>query len=101
MALTTRHAPASTGAGRPVAIHGQDTLPKLFRHVVRERGDRVAMREKHLGIWRAISWREYDQQARRVGLGLVALAPPATRSRSATTARVVYTDLGGGGRPNG
>ncbi len=54
-------------------VHGQDTLPKLFRHVAAERGDKVAMREKHLGIWRAISWREYYDTARRVGLGLAAL----------------------------
>src|SRR5262245_25198931 len=54
-------------------VHGEDTLPRLFRHVVRERGDRVAMREKDLGIWRAITWREYGERARRVGLGLVAL----------------------------
>jgi long-chain acyl-CoA synthetase len=54
-------------------IHGQDTLPKLFRHVVRARGDRVAMREKDLGIWRAITWREYGARARHTGLGLVAL----------------------------
>ena len=72
MALITT--PTSrTDAGRPVRVHGQDTLPRLFRHVVRERGDRVAMREKHLGIWRAISWREYGLHARQVGLGLVAL----------------------------
>ncbi|PYO54035.1 MAG: long-chain fatty acid--CoA ligase, partial [Candidatus Rokuibacteriota bacterium] len=54
-------------------VHGQDTLPKLFRHVAAERGDKVAMREKHLGIWRAISWREYHDNARHVGLGLIAL----------------------------
>ena len=54
-------------------IHGQDTLPTLFRHVVRERGDKVAMRDKTLGIWRAISWREYGERARHTGLGLVAL----------------------------
>jgi long-chain acyl-CoA synthetase len=54
-------------------VMGQDTLPRLFRQVVAERGDKVAMREKHLGIWRSISWREYGEQARRVGLGLVAL----------------------------
>ncbi len=54
-------------------VHGQDTLPKLFRHVVRERGDRPALREKGLGIWRAITWREYGEQAKHVGLGLVAL----------------------------
>jgi len=54
-------------------VHGQDTVAKLFRHVARERGARVAMREKHLGIWRAVSWREYGERAKRVGLGLVAL----------------------------
>jgi long-chain acyl-CoA synthetase len=31
------------------------------------------MREKHLGVWRALSWREYGTRARQVGLGLVAL----------------------------
>ena len=64
MALKTEPAPT---------VHGQDTLPRLFRHVVRERGDRVAMREKQLGIWRGISWREYGERAKWVGLGLVAL----------------------------
>jgi len=54
-------------------VHGQDTLPKLFCHVARQRGDAVAMREKHLGIWRAITWREYGERARQAGLGLVAL----------------------------
>ncbi|MBM4438892.1 MAG: long-chain fatty acid--CoA ligase [Candidatus Rokubacteria bacterium] len=54
-------------------IHGQDTLPKLFRHVVRARDAKVAMREKHLGVWRAITWREYGAKARHVGLGMVAL----------------------------
>ena len=57
----------------PWAVHGQDTLPRIFRHVVRERGDAVAMREKDLGIWRSITWRQYGERARRVGLGLVAL----------------------------
>ena len=54
-------------------VHGQDTLPRIFRHVVRERADAVAMREKDLGIWRSITWRQYGERARRVGLGLVAL----------------------------
>ncbi|PYN03044.1 MAG: long-chain fatty acid--CoA ligase [Candidatus Rokuibacteriota bacterium] len=31
------------------------------------------MREKRLGIWRAVTWSEYGERARRVGLGLVAL----------------------------
>ncbi len=78
-------------------VHGQDTLPRLFRHVVRERGDRVAMREKELGIWRGISWREYGERAKRVGLGLVALG---LRPRdvvaiiSDNRPEWLYTDLG-------
>jgi long-chain acyl-CoA synthetase len=55
------------------AIHGQDTLPRLFRHVVGDRGDAVAMREKDLGVWRSVTWRQYGERARRTGLGLVAL----------------------------
>jgi long-chain acyl-CoA synthetase len=57
----------------PWTVHGQATLPTLFRHVVVERGDAVAMREKDLGIWRAVTWRQYGERARRAGLGLVAL----------------------------
>jgi long-chain acyl-CoA synthetase len=78
-------------------IHGQDTLPRLFRHVVRERGDRVALREKALGIWRAITWREYGTRARHTGLGLVALG---LRPRDVVAIIAenrpewLYTDLG-------
>ncbi len=90
-----------------VTVHGQDTLPKLFRHVVRERGAAVAMREKHLGIWRSVSWAEYGEKARQVGLGLVALG---LRPRDVVSIVAdncpewLYTDLGtmsGGGVPNG
>ena len=78
-------------------IHGQDTLPRLFRHVVRERGDAVALREKHLGIWRPITWREYGEHARHTGLGLVALG---LRPRDVVSVIAdngpewLYTDLG-------
>ena len=78
-------------------IHGQDTLPRLFRHVVKERGDAVAMREKHLGIWRAITWREYGERARHVGLGLVALGLQPRDVVSVISDNCpewLYTDLG-------
>ncbi|MGH7374387.1 MAG: AMP-dependent synthetase/ligase [Candidatus Rokuibacteriota bacterium] len=107
MALSTEPAPSGLSTGRPVAVHGQDTLPRLFRHVVRERGDRVAMREKHLGIWRGISWREYGERAKRVGLGLVALGlkPRDVVSIIADNGpEWLYTDLGVmsvAGIPNG
>jgi long-chain acyl-CoA synthetase len=78
-------------------VHGQDTLPRLFRHVVAERGDHVAMREKRFGIWRPITWRQYGERARRVGLGLVALG---LRPRDVVAIIAdngpewLYTDLG-------
>jgi long-chain acyl-CoA synthetase len=78
-------------------VHGQDTLPRLFRHVVAQRGDLVAMREKDLGLWRSVTWREYGDRARRVGLGLVALGlrPKDVVSVLADNGpEWLYTDLG-------
>jgi long-chain acyl-CoA synthetase len=83
--------------GLSTTVFGQDTLPKLFRHVVRERGLRVAMREKNLGVWRAVSWHEYGERAKHVGLGLVALG---LRHRDVVSIMAdncpewLYTDLG-------
>jgi long-chain acyl-CoA synthetase len=74
MALSvTVPAPARPAEDRAFTVHGQDTLPRLFRHVVGLRGEVTALREKHLGIWRSISWRAYGDNAKQVGLGLVAL----------------------------
>ena len=78
-------------------VRGQGTLPTLFRHVVAARAEQVAMREKRLGIWRTISWREYGEQARRVGLGLVALGlrPKDVVAIAAENCpEWLYTDLG-------
>ena len=98
MALTTEPRPSPRPAAAAAAtVHGQDTLPRLFRHVVRERGNRVAMREKDLGIWRGISWREYGQRARRVGMGLVALGlnpRDVVSIISDNRPEWLYTDLG-------
>jgi len=96
MAVTLEPRPAVPDA-RAWTIHGQDTLTRLFRHVVRERGDAVAMREKHLGIWRSITWRQYGERAKHVGLGLVALG---FRPRDVVSVIAencpewLYTDLG-------
>jgi len=88
-------------------VHGQDTLPRLFRHVVAQRGDAVAMREKDLGVWRPVTWRQYGERVRRVGLGLVALG---LRRRDVVSVLAdngpewLYTDLGtmsAGGVTNG
>jgi long-chain acyl-CoA synthetase len=87
---------AVTGA-TSTTVFGQDTLPKLFRHVVRERGPRAAMREKDLGVWRAVSWAQYGERAKHAGLGLVALG---LRHRDVVSIMAdncpewLYTDLG-------
>ena len=87
----------AVSTGTSTTVFGQDTLPRLFRHVVRERGDRVAMREKTLGVWRAVSWRQYGERAKHAGLGLVALGlvPRDVVSIMADNCpEWLYTDLG-------
>src|SRR5215813_7274453 len=99
MSATVETMPGRAGADQGVSdtVRGQDTLPRLFRLAVAERGDKVAMREKDLGIWKAITWREYGQRARHVGLGLVALG---LRPRDVVSIIAdncpewLYTDLG-------
>ena len=50
-----------------------NTLSTLFWDRVQQRGAQVAMREKELGVWRSISWSEFGDISRAVGLGLVSL----------------------------
>ena len=50
-----------------------DTLPKALIHMAQKEPQRVSLREKHLGLWRDISWAEYQEQVKFVALGLHAL----------------------------
>src|SRR3989442_529141 len=50
-----------------------DTFPKLLRRNAGVFDDRIAFREKDMGVWRPIPWREYYRPAQAFGLGLVAL----------------------------
>lgn len=50
-----------------------DTLPKLLALNARECGREVALREKDLGIWRSITWAEYQERVRSFALGLASL----------------------------
>ncbi len=47
-----------------------NTIPKLFWDSVKSRENRVAMREKDLGIWQEISWSHYGEKAKLTGLAL-------------------------------
>src|SRR5262250_97331 len=101
------HAPPRPAPAPSCTVRGEDTLPRLFRKVVRERGEQVAMREKTLGVWSAITWREYGERVRQAALGLVALG---LRPRDVVSIVAdnrpewLYTDLGtlsAGGVTNG
>ncbi len=50
-----------------------DTFPKLLVENARRIGDRPAYRQKNLGIWQTLTWREAADAAREIGMGLVAL----------------------------
>ena len=50
-----------------------DTFPKLVRANAERWPDKVAIREKDFGIWQSYTWRDYEQRARRIALGLASL----------------------------
>jgi long-chain acyl-CoA synthetase len=74
-----------------------DTIPKMFWHAVAERGAQVSLRQKHFGIWQSITWAEFGQVAREIGMGLVALGfePGECASVLSNTNREwLYADMG-------
>ncbi len=74
-----------------------DTVPKLFFHRVEKYKGRVALRKKELGIWNKITWRQYGEKVRQVGMGLVALGlKPKDRVAIIGNSRPewIYADLG-------
>ena len=56
----------------PTAADAGTTLPALFWQVACRRTTAVALRWKHLGIWNDITWSDYGDAARAVGLALLA-----------------------------
>ena len=46
------------------------TIPQLLRQRVGQSGDKVALREKDLGIWNCITWAAYYDHVRKTALGL-------------------------------
>lgn len=53
-------------------LNRNDTFPRLFLNNVRKYGDRTALREKVLGIWKETSWRQYFAHVKTFALGLKA-----------------------------
>ena len=54
-------------------IEDCDTVVKLWRKQCLARGERIAHREKSLGIWQSFSWLDYYQRARAIGVALMEL----------------------------
>ena len=55
---------------RPAVITVADTIAKSFLLAVETRGDKTAIREKHLGVWQSTSWREWLNTAREIAYAL-------------------------------
>ena len=47
-----------------------DTLPKLLAHNAANWPDEIALREKDLGIWNAISWAQYNDRVRQFAMAM-------------------------------
>ena len=74
-----------------------NTIPRLFWNSVKSRGERVAMREKDLGIWQEISWSHYGEKAKLTGLALHALGLEkgnVVSIASEGNPEWLYTDMG-------
>ena len=73
-----------------------DTLAAMFWNAVTERGPRVWLREKDLGIWRSWTWNQVGEAVREIAGGLMSLgfAPGDTASiLSNTVVEWVLADL--------
>jgi long-chain acyl-CoA synthetase len=91
----------------PPRLADGPTIAAMFLQAVRLRGDAVALRQKDMGIWQAVTWRELGDIAREVALGLASLgfAPGEVASiLSSTNREWMFADLGvlcAGGVANG
>jgi long-chain acyl-CoA synthetase len=54
----------------PGVAEGRATMPGLLRHRARHAPDRVALREKSRGVWKATTWSGYFEQVRAFALFL-------------------------------
>ena len=50
-----------------------DTTPRVFQETVARHRDRVAIRQKTLGLWHDISWQSYFDRVQHIGTALIAL----------------------------
>ena len=51
----------------------KQNLGQIFRSQVKKYGQRLAIEKRLAGVWQGITWEEYYEQAKQVGLGLYSL----------------------------
>ena len=56
-----------------ISLDNQTSIPALFRFRAQTLKNKVAMREKHLGIWRTFSWNQYYSNSARLGKAMMTL----------------------------
>ena len=82
---------------RPAVLTVADTIAKSFLLAVETRGDKPAIREKHFGIWKPISWRQWLQTSKEIAYALHAIGfrPGDVASILGNTMpEWVYADMG-------
>ena len=73
------------------------SIPQLFWSTVQYRSSKVAMREKHLGIWQEVTWKQYGENAKKTGLALHSLGlkkGEVVSIASEGNPEWLYTDMG-------
>jgi len=50
-----------------------ETIPAMFWNAVKQRGPKVWMRQKHLGLWRSWTWNQTADAVREIAYGLLSL----------------------------
>ena len=50
-----------------------ETIPAMFWNAVKQRGPKVWMRQKHLGLWRSWTWDQTADAVREIAYGLLSL----------------------------
>ena len=50
-----------------------DTYPKLLRLNAHEHGNEIALREKDFGLWRVLTWNDYQRRVHDFALGMIEL----------------------------
>ena len=73
-----------------------ETIPAIFWNAVAQRGPKVWMRQKHLGLWRSWTWNQTAEAVREIAGGLLSLGFARGECASIlanTVVEWVWTDL--------